>query len=122
MANGNSKRKNIVLAEAVASGQTAIAEATMTSADRQRAVHQAHLEFVTHLLNDGVKNDGIDFLDDNNYVDTLIQIAKIRGLKVSADMLKERFATQGLVDTEKEIEGRESDSINQPLTLTGKLI
>lgn len=122
MANGNSKRRNIVLAEAVASGQTAVAEKTMTSADRQRAVHQAHLEFITHLINDGVKNEGVDFLDENDYVGTLIKIAKIRGLKVTADMMKERFAKQGLIDTEKEIEGKESDSINQPLTTHGKLI
>ena len=122
MANGNSKRRNIVLAEAVKSGQTAVAEKTMTTADKQREVHQAHLEFVTELVNGGVKDSGIDWLDNNRYVDVLVKLAEVRGLKVTHDMLKERFAKQGLVDTNKELEGAESDSINQPLTTHSRLM
>ena len=52
MKNGNSNRKNIVLAKAVESGKVAAAEKTMTSADTQRSVSQARLEFFsTNKLN-----------------------------------------------------------------------
>ena len=59
MKNNNSNRKNIVMAKAIASGKVAEAEKTMTSADTQRSVSQARLEFLTTLINQGVKEQGI---------------------------------------------------------------
>ena len=123
MKNGNSNRKNIVLAQAIESGKVAQAEKTMTTADVQRSVSQASIEFFTTLLNQGVEEQGVEFLDNNRYVDTLQKLAKIRGLHATVDMLKTRFETDGAIDTEKEIEGNmATDQINQPLTTHEKLI
>ena len=123
MKNGNSNRKNIVMAKAIESGNVAKVEKTMTTADIQRSVSQASIEFFTTLLNQGVDEQGVEFLDNNRYVDTLQKLAKIRGLHATVDMLKNRFETEGAIDTEKEIEGNiETDQINQPLTTHEKLI
>ena len=123
MKNNNSNRKNIVMAKAIASGKVAEAEKTMTTADIQRSVSQSRLEFLTTLINQGVKEQGTEFLDNNRYVDTLQKLAELRGLTATVEMLKDRFETNGAIDTEKEIEGNiETDQINQPLTLHEKLI
>ena len=67
MKNGNSNRKNIVMAKAIESGNVAKVEKTMTTADIQRSVSQASIEFFTTLLNQGVKEQGVEFLDNNRY-------------------------------------------------------
>ena len=111
------------MAKAIASGKVAEAEKTMTTADIQRSVSQSRLEFLTTLINQGVKEQGTEFLDNNRYVDTLQKLAELRGLTATVEMLKDRFETNGAIDTEKEIEGNiETDQINQPLTLHEKLI
>ena len=128
MKNGNSKRKNIVLAQAVESGNVAKVEKTMTTADAQRSVAQAQLEFFTTLVNQGVQEQGIEFIAEtdthvNRYVDTLQKLAQLRGLDATVEMLQDRFETNGSIDTETEIEGNiETDQINQPLTLHMNLI
>ena len=128
MKNGNSKRKNIVLAQAVESGNVAKVEKTMTTADAQRSVAQAQLEFFTTLVNQGVQEQGIEFIAEtdthvNRYVDTLQKLAQLRGLDATVEMLQDRFETNGAIDTETEIEGNiETDQINQPLTLHMNLI
>ena len=123
MKNNNSNRKNIVLAQAIESGKVAEAEKTMTTADVQRSVSQASIEFFTTLLNQGVEEQGVEFLDNNRYVDTLQKLAELRGLTATVDMLKNRFETDGAIDPEKEIEGNmATDQINQPLTTHEKLI
>ena len=128
MKNGNSKRKNIVLAQAVESGNVAKVEKTMTTADAQRSVAQAQLEFFTTLVNQGVQEEGIEFIAEtythvNRYVDTLQKLAQLRGLDATVEMLQDRFETNGAIDTETEIEGNiETDQINQPLTLHMNLI
>ena len=128
MKNGNSKRKNIVLAQAVESGNVAKVEKTMTTADAQRSVAQAQLEFFTTLVNQGVQEQGIEFIAEtdthvNRYVDTLQKLAQLRGLDATVEMLQDRFENNGAIDTETEIEGNiETDQINQPLTLHMNLI
>ena len=128
MKNGNSKRKNIVLAQAVESGNVAKVEKTMTTADAQRSVAQAQLEFFTTLVNQGVQEQGIEFIAETDthvyrYVDTLQKLAQLRGLDATVEMLQDRFETNGAIDTETEIEGNiETDQINQPLTLHMNLI
>ena len=128
MKNNNSNRKNIVMAKAIASGKVAEAEKTMTTADIQRSVSQARLEFFTTLVNQGVQEQGIEFIAEtdthvNRYVNTLQKLAQLRGLDATVEMLQDRFETNGAIDTEKEIEGNiETDQINQPLTLNEKLI
>ena len=121
MKNNNSNRKNIVLAEAIASGRVAEADKTMTAEDNQRSVSQASLEFLTTILNQGVAEEGTEFLTENpravKIVGTLQKLAKLRGLTTTVEMLKDRFENEGLIDTDKEIEGNtDTDQINQPLS------
>ena len=121
MKNINRNRKNIVLAEAIASGRVAEADKTMTAEDNQRSVSQASLEFLTTILNQGVAAEGTEFLTENpravNIVGTLQKLAKLRGLTTTVEMLKDRFENEGLIDTDKEIEGNtDTDQINQPLS------
>ena len=128
MKNNNSSRKNIVMAKAIESGNVAKVEQTMTTEDTQRSVSQARLEFFTTLVNQGVQEQGIEFIAEtdthvNRYVNTLQKLAQLRGLDATVEMLQDRFETNGAIDTEKEIEGNiETDQINQPLTLNEKLI
>ena len=121
MKNNNSNRKNIVLAEAIASGKVAEADKTMTAGDNQRSVSQASLEFLTTILNQGVAEEGTEFLTENpravKIVGTLQKLAKVRGLTTTVDLLKASFQNEGLIDTDKEIEGNtDTDQINQPLS------
>ena len=121
MKNNNRNRKNIVLAEAIASGKVAEADKTMTAEDNQRSVSQASLEFLTTILNQGVAEEGTEFLTENpravKIVGTLQKLAKLRGLTTTVEMLKDRFENEGLIDTDKEIEGNtDTDQINQPLS------
>lgn len=121
MKNNNRNRKNIVLAEAIASGRVAEADKTMTAEDNQRSVSQASLEFLTTILNQGVAEEGTEFLTENpravKIVGTLQKLAKLRGLTTTVEMLKDRFENEGLIDTDKEIEGNtDTDQINQPLS------
>ena len=121
MKNGNSNRKNIVMAKAIESGNVAKVEKTMTTADIQRSVSQASLEFLTTILNQGVAEEGTEFLTENaravKIVGTLQKLAKLRGLTTTDEMLKDRFENEGLIDTDKEIEGNtDTDQINQPLS------
>jgi len=119
--DNRSSRKDVVLDKAIADGQIAMAQAEAESAwvannlesdsDRQRKVHQAHLEFITRIVNDGVKNDGVDWLGDYNpYVDTLLALARIRGLKVTEQNIIDRFTNEGLVDVDAETERQQSDN------------
>ena len=121
MKNNNRNRKNIVLAEAIASGRVAEADKTMTAEDNQRSVSQASLEFLTTILNQGVAEEGTEFLTENpravKIVGTLQKLAKLRGLTTTVEMLNDRFENEGLIDTDKEIEGNtDTDQINQPLS------
>ena len=121
MKNNNRNRKNIVLAEAIASGRVAEADKTMTAEDNQRSVSQASLEFLTTILNQGVAEEGTEFLTENPRAvkigGTLQKLAKLRGLTTTVEMLKDRFENEGLIDTDKEIEGNtDTDQINQPLS------
>ena len=121
MKNNNRNRKNIVLAEAIASGRVAEADKTMTAEDNQRSVSQASLEFLTTILDQGVAEEGTEFLTENpravKIVGTLQKLAKLRGLTTTVEMLKDRFENEGLIDTDKEIEGNtDTDQINQPLS------
>ena len=120
---GNHLRRNIMFAKAMESGAVETATKTMGEADKKREIHQAHLAFVTELINGGVKEAGIEWLDNDgeHYSSMLLRLAEIRGLTVTHEMLKERFADQGLVDIDKELEGDDADQINQPLTLHEKL-
>ena len=110
-----------ILAEAIASGRVAEADKTMTAEDNQRSVSQASLEFLTTILNQGVAEEGTEFLTENpravKIVGTLQKLAKLRGLTTTVEMLKDRFENEGLIDTDKEIEGNtDTDQINQPLS------
>ena len=121
MKNNNRTTKNIILAEAIASGRVAEADKTMTAEDNQRSVSQASLEFLTTILNQGVAEEGTEFLTENpravKIVGTLQKLAKLRGLTTTVEMLKDRFENEGLIDTDKEIEGNtDTDQINQPLS------
>ena len=93
----------------------------MTAEDNQRSVSQASLEFLTTILNQGVAEEGTEFLTENpravKIVGTLQKLAKLRGLTTTVEMLKDRFENEGLIDTDKEIEGNtDTDQINQPLS------
>ena len=115
MTNIRENRKDAQLSKAIADGTIAKVQAeaeaspfahnVATDADRTTAVAQAHLEFITHLVNDGVKHEGIAWLEnDNDYVSTLLTIARLKGLKVTEQNIIDRFTNEGAVDIEAETE------------------
>ena len=115
MTNIRENRKDAQLSKAIADGTIAKVQAeaeaspfahnVATDADRTTAVAQAHLEFITHLVNDGVKHEGVAWLEnDNDYVSTLLTIARLKGLKVTEQNIIDRFTNEGAVDIEAETE------------------
>ena len=111
--NMRENRKDEVFAKQVADGTIAKANAVAeadpfqhnvpTSADKEMTLLQAHLEFFTHLLNDGVKHEGVEWLGNNNpYVACMLKVAKEKGLKVTEQNIIDRFANEGAVNIEAE--------------------
>ena len=116
-------RKDAQLAAAIADGTIARVQAeaeaspfahnVATDSDRANSIAQAHLEFITHLVNDGVKHEGVTWLkDDNDYVTTLLNLAKLKGLKVTEQNIINRFTNAGAVNIEAETENNTVDAID----------
>ena len=125
VAKNRESRKDEVLARAIADGSIAKAQAKAeadpfghnlaSSADTSQALLQAHLEFFTHLLNDGVKHEGVEWLGNGNpYVGIMLELAKEKGLKVTEQNIIARFANEGAVDIQAvtESNGNEMDQLN----------
>jgi len=116
-------RKDAQLGKAIADGTIAKTQAeaeaspfahnVATDSDRTTAVAQAHLEFITHLVNDGVKHEGVAWLEnDNDYVTVLLKMAQLRGMKVTEQNIIDRFTNEGAVDIEAEIENNTVDEMD----------
>ena len=116
-------RKDVQLAAAIADGTIAKTQAkaeaspfahnVATDSDRANSIAQAHLEFITHLVNDGVKHEGVTWLkDDNDYVTTLLNLAKLKGLKVTEQNIVNRFTNTGAVNIEAETENNTVDAMD----------
>ena len=116
-------RKDVQLDKAIANGTIAKAQAAAeaspfshnltTDSDRTTIVHQAHLEFITHLVNDGVKHEGVAWLENgNDYVTTLLNLARSKGMKVTEQNIIDRFTNEGAVNIEAEIENNTVDEMD----------
>lgn len=123
MANIRENRKDAQLNKAIADGTIAEIQAeaeaspfahnVATDSDRANSISQAHLEFITHLVNDGVKHEGVAWLEnDNDYVSTLLTIARLKGLKVTEQNIIDRFTNEGAVDIEAETENNTIDEMD----------
>ena len=118
-------RKDAQLSKAVENGTVAKTQAAAeaspfahnvaTDSDQASSIAQAHLEFITHLVNDGVKHEGVAWLEnDNDYVAVLLKMAQLHGMKVTEQNIIDRFTNEGAVDIEAETEntGNEMDMMN----------
>lgn len=123
MANIRENRKDAQLNKAIADGTIAKVQAeaeaspfahnVATDSDRTGSVAQAHLEFITHLINDGVKHEGVAWLEnDNDYVTTLLNLARSKGMKVTEQDIIDRFTNEGAVDIEAETENNTIDEMD----------
>jgi len=116
-------RKDVQLDKAIADGTIAqvqteaeaspFAHNVATDSDRANSISQAHLAFITHLVNDGVKHEGVAWLEnDNDYVTTLLNLAHSKGMKVTEQNIINRFVNQGAVNIEAEIENNTIDEMD----------
>jgi len=125
-------RKDAQLSKAIADGTIAKVQAeaeaspfahnVATDSDQANSIAQAHLEFITHLVNDGVKHEGVAWLEnDNDYVTVLLKMAQLRGMKVAEQNIIDRFTNEGAVNIEAETENTVAeidmmnDTTNAPL-------
>ena len=116
-------RKDAQLAKAIENGTIAKVQAeaeaspfahnVATDSDQASSIAQAHLEFITHLVNDGVKHEGVAWLEnDNDYVTTLLNLARSKGMKVTEQNIIDRFTNEGAVNIEAEIENNTVDEMD----------
>ena len=93
-----------------------------------QAIREKRIRWVADLLNGIVKDEGIEALKGNGWVDSLVYSAKKLGINnASEDMLMERFQSEGLIHVDKDIKKLEKRAIvnnsmvNQVITANANL-
>jgi len=77
-----------------------------------QAIREKRIRWVADLLNDIVKDEGIEALKGNGWVDSLVYSAKKLGINnASEDMLMERFQSEGLIHMDKDMKKFEKRAI-----------
>ena len=72
--------------------------------EEAQAVREHRIRWVADLLNSIVKDEGLDALKGNEWVDALVYNAKKRGItNASEEMLMERFENEGLIHIDKDM-------------------
>ena len=93
-----------------------------------QAIREKRIRWVAEMLNSIVKDEGVDALKENGWVDSLVYSAKKLGINnASENMLMERFQSEGLIDMDKDMKKLEKRAIvnnmmvNQALTANDSL-
>ena len=88
--------------------------------EKAEAVQELRIRWVAQMLNEIVKDEGVDALKGNGWVESLVYSAKKRGItNASEEMLIERFQNEGTIHVDKDVERldkrarREGSLINQ---------
>ena len=88
-----------------------------------QAIREKRIRWVAEMLNSIVKDEGVEALKGNGWVDSLVYSAKKLGINnASEDMLLERFQSEGLIEMDKDMKKLEKRAIvnntmvNQALT------
>ena len=93
-----------------------------------QAIREKRIRWVAEMLNSIVKDEGVDALKENGWVDSLVYSAKKLGINnASENMLMERFQNEGLIEMDKNMKKLEKRAIvnnmmvNQALTANDSL-
>jgi len=93
-----------------------------------QAIREKRIRWVAEMLNSIVKDEGVEALKGNGWVDSLVYSAKKLGINnASEDMLLERFQSEGLIEMDKDMKKLEKRAIvnnmmvNQALTANDSL-
>ena len=93
-----------------------------------QAIREKRIRWVADLLNGIVKDEGIEALKGNGWVDSLVYSAKKLGINnASEDMLLERFQSEGLIEMDKDMKKFDKRAIvnnsmvNQVITANANL-
>ncbi len=93
--------------------------------EEAQAVREKRIRWVADMLNGIVKDEGLDALKGNEWVDALVYNAQKRGItNASEEMLMERFENEGLIHIDKDMKkldkrARKNDSlINQIISMS----
>ena len=93
-----------------------------------QAIREKRIRWVADLLNGIVKDEGIEALKGNGWVDSLVYSAKKLGINnASEDMLLERFQSEGLIEMDKDMKKFDKRAIannsmvNQVITASANL-
>lgn len=93
-----------------------------------QAIREKRIRWVADLLNGIVKDEGIEALKGNGWVDSLVYSAKKLGINnASEDMLMERFQSEGLIHVDKDMKKFDKRAIannsmvNQVITASANL-
>ena len=93
-----------------------------------QAIREKRIRWVAEMLNSIVKDEGVEALKGNGWVDSLVYSAKKLGINnASEDMLLERFQSEGLIEMDKDMKKLEKRAIvhntmvNQALTSSDNL-
>jgi len=96
--------------------------------EEAQAVREKRIRWVAELLNGLVKDEGVEALKGNGWVDSLVYSAKKLGINnASEDMLLERFQNEGLINMDKDMKKLEKRAIvnntivNQAFTTNASL-
>tara|TARA_Y100000310_G_scaffold35164_1_gene33255 strand:- start:2504 stop:2920 length:417 start_codon:yes stop_codon:yes gene_type:complete len=72
--------------------------------EEAQAVREKRIRWVADMLNGIVKDEGLDALKGNEWVDALVYNAQKRGItNASEEMLMERFENEGLIHIDKDM-------------------
>lgn len=96
-----------------------------TDVEQDQATREKRIEWVSMMLNLAYKEDGIDGLTDNGWVDAIVSSARAVGIhNASAEMLIERFQNEGHIQLERDMQRLEQRvgavAVNTPLTLSSE--
>ena len=96
-----------------------------TDVEQDQATREKRIEWVSMMLILAYKEDGIDGLTDNGWVDAIVASAKAVGIhNASAEMLIERFQNEGHIQLERDMQRLEQRvgavAVNTPLTLSSE--
>lgn len=94
--------------------------------EQEQSVRTHRIEWVSMMLNLAYKEDGIDGLIDNGWVDAIVASAKAVGIhNASAEMLIERFQNEGHIQLERDMQRleqrEEAVAVNTPLTISSEV-
>lgn len=93
--------------------------------EEAQAIREKRIRWVANLLNSIVKDEGVEALKGNEWVNAIVYNAKKLGIdNASEELLMERFQSEGLIHMDKDIERLDKKArgnnglINQVFSMT----